>query len=257
MGPFSASLELPAFHLHVLVWFRCFTSILIVTKPCCLATTKSGSCVTLSVIWVHCYTQVTNRVHTKRTCWPMKLSQRKVLINQSLKQTGFRVDLESGDRLFTPQQVLEHCFTFRRLTITLFLDVCIAFESVDRLVLRHRPGRSGISESFVGPRRVIPHFELGFMGSFRHLLSSPLVYWRLHYILTSFQSRHKGCSTERFASLLDLRIEFHSGNRDFGWECMLMPLCWATMHRKLHTRCTFGRLIYPDMVCALHLQNTS
>uniref|UniRef100_A0AA85KHM2 Reverse transcriptase domain-containing protein n=1 Tax=Trichobilharzia regenti TaxID=157069 RepID=A0AA85KHM2_TRIRE len=47
-------------------------------------------------------------------------------------QAGFRPGRGCIDHIFTLRQIQEHRHTFRRPTIVIFLDLKVAFDSVDR-----------------------------------------------------------------------------------------------------------------------------
>ncbi|MBM6549358.1 reverse transcriptase family protein, partial [Streptococcus dysgalactiae subsp. equisimilis] len=64
-------------------------------------------------------------------------------------QAGFRPGRGCVDHIFTLRQILEHRHTFRRPTISVFLDLKAAFDSVDRTVLWRCLSVKGVPEKFI------------------------------------------------------------------------------------------------------------
>lgn len=72
------------------------------------------------------------------------------------EQAVLLADRGCANQFFTRRQLLDHGFTFQRLTIKAVLAFCAAFDSVDRPVLWHCLLRNELPEKGVGHQRVVP-----------------------------------------------------------------------------------------------------
>jgi len=65
------------------------------------------------------------------------------------EQAGFRPGRGCIDQIFTLRQLLEHRHTYRRPTITVFLDIRAAFDSIDRSTLWNCLLKYGVPDKYI------------------------------------------------------------------------------------------------------------
>ncbi|KAH9587678.1 ATP-binding cassette sub- A member 3 [Schistosoma haematobium] len=168
------------------------------------------------------------------------------------EQAGFRSGRGCIDHISTLRQMLEHRHTYQRPTIVVFLDIRVAFDSLNRTVLWDCLLKKGVPEKFINTLKALYTNTSGRVRAYNHL--SPLFH--------SSSGVRQGCRISPFLfnfaidDILETALmDVSNGGVDLLPGERLLDIEYAIMPKPYNPPLISRQSMSVGMICALHLRS--